>query len=1115
MDLGIGLTFRPVGALMECPTCKAGLPKASKFCSQCGAPLALACPGCGHTNAGQNKFCNQCGESLSAAIAAVPEPTAAPSGAERRQLSVMFCDLVGSVALAERLDPEDLHDILAAYQRQATKIVEAAGGIVARYQGDGILAYFGYPMAHEDDAERAITTGLQLLEAVGGLAPAPEKLRVRIGIATGIVVVGELTQSAQMDEPPIVGATPNLAARLQAIAEPDTIVIDDHTRRLTGRLFEYRDLGLRDLKGFAQPLRAWRILERSAVESRFEALHSAGLPLAGRQEELEVLSRRWKLAKRAEGQVVLLSGEAGIGKSRLTAALEFILQDEPHARLRYSCSPQHQGSALYPVISHLRRVAKITRADSDEQKFDKLSLLLASSNRDPEKLALIADLLSISTRGGHPQVELPPQTRKLQTFAALMSTIREISSEQPLLIVFEDVHWIDPTSLELIELCAEAAEHQRLLMVLTSRPGFLPTWSGRAHVTHLALNRLTRPEATSIVKSIAGTNALDERVVEQIVDRADGVPLFIEELTKTVMESAIVTANVGLGTQAIPSTLQASLLARLDRMSPVRDVIQICAAIGREFAFELLSSVYRFSNEQLKEALRQLTSAELIYRRNDPPVESYKFKHALVQDAAYGTLLRNQRKELHARIAKALEERFPERVATEPEVLAYHFSQADLVQPAIKYLQLAGQRATERGASLEGLAYFDKALNLLHSLPHTPERDQEELMLLIGRGLPLTAIGSYAAADVGENYRRAHALCRRMGTAPQIFPVLQGLYRFYLVSAELETALDTTNQLLDIANKAEDQSWLMEAHQAQAFSHGFRGELQAAQEHFDKSMMLFDPEHFRGRMHLYSTDTASSGLCLGALIAWLRGYPDRSAALTDQAMLRARDVQHPYTLAWALSFAAVLRQLGGDASATRYLAEECVALCQQHDFPFWLASSRIMRGWSLVDGGEQVAIGMDELRGGLTGWHKTGARVYAPYFTCCLAESCLVAGQPADGLTPLSEMIATVQRSNEGWWQPELYRLTGEILSKTGQVGPDGANPEYFFRKALELATHQGSRSLALRASMSLCRLWADHEIKRTEARKCLATIYGGFDEGLGTRDLRAARKTLDELSLN
>jgi class 3 adenylate cyclase/predicted ATPase len=1108
---------------MECPTCKASLPEGSNFCNQCGAPLAQ-CSACGHGNAARSRFCGECGAALgptaattSKVVAQAAPPAPLGSTAERRQLSVMFCDIVGSVALAERLDPEDLHDLLATFQRLGTRVVEAAGGLIARYQGDGILAYFGYPVAQEHDAEQAITTGLELVEAVGELGPADERLRVRIGIATGVVIVGELVKSSQMDEPPIVGETPNLAARLQAIAEPNAIVIDERTRRLTGRLFEYDDLGMRELKGFAKPLRAWRVLERSTVESRFEAFHSADLPLVGRQEELELLLRRWNRAKAGEGQVVLLSGQAGIGKSRLVAAFEAQLLDEPYGKLRYSCSPQHQGSALYPVISQIVHAAGIVRVDSDDQKFDKLRSLLTPLIKTPLDLSLIADLLSISTGDRYPPAELNPQVRKLRTFAALRSIIAELSSRQPLLIVFEDAHWIDPTSVELTELCIDAAEHQKVLLIMTSRPGFSPPWADRPYVAQLPLNRLPRSHASAMIRSIAEPLSLPDPIVQQILDRADGVPLFVEELTKTVIESDLATnstkATTGLlSGPAIPSTLQASLLARLDRLSPVRDVIQIGAAIGREFSLELLCAVCRVS-DQLQEALRQLVSAELIYRRTDAPNVSYRFRHALIQDAAYGTLLRNQRRGLHARIAKALEERFPDRVSTEPEVLAHHFSLAEIIQPAITYWQAAAQRAAERAGNVEAVAYYDKALTLLDTMPETPERDQQELMLLVGRGLPLTAIRSYAAADVGDNYRRAHALCKRMGAAPKIFPVLQGLYRFYLVGAELQTALDTTHQLLDIAGKAGDQTLLMEAHQAQAFSLGFRGELPAAQEHFEKCMALFDPEHFRGRMHLYSTDTATSALCLGALIAWLRGYPDRSAAITDKALARAREVNHPYSLAWALSFCAVLRQIRGEVSETRALAEECVALCQQHDFPFWLASGRIMRGWALTDEGEQVAIGIAELREGLAGWHQSGARVYTPYFTCCLAESYLAAGRPAEGLAPLAEMIDTVECTGEGWWQPELYRLTGELLSRTVKIAEDGANPKSFFSKALELATRRDAKSLVLRATMGLCRLAERDGAERREARERLLTIYRAFDEGASTRDLRTARQMLDELS--
>ena len=1110
---------------MECTTCKTDLPNGSKFCHHCGAPQSLACPACGHGNAASAKFCVDCGailafDALTAAAAIGQAPSSAQPGAasERRQLSVMFCDLVGSVSLAERLDPEDYNDVLATYLRQATTIVEAGGGLVARYLGDGILAYFGYPAAHEDDTEQAITTGLELIKAVGELGPAPERLRIRIGIATGTVIVGDLIHSGQMDQPSVVGETPNLAARLQALAQPNTVVIDERTRRLTGRLFECDDLGMQELKGFARPLRAWRVLARSAVDSRFEALHSADLPLVGRQEEFELLQRRWNRTKSGEGQVVLLSGEAGIGKSRLTAALLERLSGEALIRLRYFCSPQHTDSVLYPIIGHMERVAGLAHDDKPQAKLDKLDAVLAQTSTSTEDAALFAEMLSLANDGRYPALELAPEHRRQRTLEALTAQLLELVRRQPVLMIFEDAHWADPTSLEVLGRTVARIKTLPALLIVTFRPEFTAPWAGQSHVTSVTLNRLGEAEAAGIIAGLVGSKNLPADVLAEIVERTDGIPLFVEEVTKAVLEAESEGAArrtisaVPSPALAVPASLHASLMARLDRLGPAKEVAQIGSAIGREFSHILLASVARKSDAELGSALELLVRSGLLSRLGMPPQASYLFKHALVQDAAYDTLLREQRRALHARIARALEERFPDRAATEPEVLAYHFSEAGLLPAAIGYWQAAGKRATGRAGMVEAVAYFDKALALLRTLPETPERDQQELMLLIGRGLPLTAIRSYAAPDVGDNYRAAHALCKRIGTSPKIFAVLQGLYRFYLVSAELHTVLDTTTQLLDIAEKSGDQNLLMEAHQALAHTRGYRGELQAAQEHFDKCMALLDPERFRGRMHLYSTDTATSALSLGAQIAWLRGYPDRCDTITKQGIARARAVDHPFTLASMLGSASVHSEIRGDINMTRQLAEECVALARQRDFPYWLACGRMMRGLALAKQGEP-AEGIAELREGLAGWSKTGAHIYVPYYTCCLAEAYRAAGQPANGLGPLTEIIAFVERSGEGWWQPELYRMKGELLLEAGQVDEDGANPEHYFRKAFELAEHQGGRSLALRAIMSLCRLEAGERGEHSEARKRLARLYATFDEGLDTSDLREARQLLNQPS--
>jgi class 3 adenylate cyclase len=605
----------------------------------------------------------------------------------------MFCDLVDSVGLAERLDRESLRDVLAAYQRRATEIVEASGGLVARYLGDGVLAYFGYPIASEDDAERAIRAGLELIKSVEGLTLSLEKLRLRVGIATGMVLVGELVASEVADQPPIVGGTPNLAARLQSIAEPNTIVIAPSTKQLAGGLFEYADLGARNLKGFPQPVRAWQVLGESVAASRLEALRSAHMPLIGREEEVDLLLRRWARAKCSEGRVVLVTGEAGIGKSRLTRAVQERLTAEAHTRLIYHGSPHHQESALYPVISQLIRATGIQREHSAEQKLAKLEALLAPTVENLEEaVARFAPLLSIPLGSRHAPLDLTPQRRKERTFRALLGQLQALAARQPVLVILEDAHWFDPTSLELFSLAIEGISSLAVLVVITARPEFAPPWPSHPHLSTVTLSRLGTNEGKALAFTIAKGKALPPEVLDHILAHTDGVPLFVEELTKTVLESGLLN-DAGdryelrgpLPSLAIPSTLHASLLARLDRLSAVKDVAQTAAAIGRGFSYALIAAVAIIPERELQMALAQLVAAELIFQRGAPPDANYLFKHALVQDAVYASMVRTRRQQIHAQIAQALEERFPDVVESEPEVLAtsFHSGRSDRARRAV------------------------------------------------------------------------------------------------------------------------------------------------------------------------------------------------------------------------------------------------------------------------------------------------------------------------------------------------------------------------------------------------------------------------------------------------
>src|SRR5215831_3431969 len=685
---------------------------------------------------------------------AAPRIAAAHDSAERRQLTVLLCDLVGSTALSVKLDPEDLRGIIAAYHRCCSELVERNGGFVARYMGDGVLAYFGYPHAHEHDAERAVRAGLALVEAVQKLeSVAGVPLQVRVGIATGLVVVGDLTGAGAAQEQPVVGETPNLATRLQALAEPGAVVIESRTRRMTGGLFEYRDLGTVALKGFAEDVLAWQVLRADATVSRFEALHATTTPLIGRDEEIDLLLRRWDQAKRGEGCVVLLSGEPGIGKSRIAQTIVERLGNEPHTRLRYFCSPHHQDSAGYPVITQLERAAGFRRDDTDEQRLDKLEAVLAPGTTNlSEVVPLFADWLSIPTGDRYPALNLTPEKRKEKTLHLALAQVEGLAAHQPLLMVYEDVHWSDPTTRESLDLLIDRVSALQILVIMTFRPEFTPPWVGRSHVTLLSLNRLPIRHRAEMITHVIVGKILPKEIANQIIDRTDGIPLFIEELTKAVVESGVLT-ETGDGYRVtgpvapltIPTTLHASLLARLDRLAPTREVAQTAAALGRTFSHELISIVATMSKPQLDDALEQLVTAELIFQRGTPPDAEYTFKHALVQDAAYSTLLRSRRVQLHARIVATFEDHFPETVVAQPGLLARHCVQAGLAEKAVVYWRKAGQQAMARSATMEAEESYRQALMMLNALPESSERDTRELELCSALVYALQRTRGYSA----------------------------------------------------------------------------------------------------------------------------------------------------------------------------------------------------------------------------------------------------------------------------------------------------------------------------------------------------------------------------------
>ncbi len=704
-------------------------------------------------------------------------PSAHPEDrAERRQVTVMFADLVGSTALSGRVDPEDLREVISSYQKCVAETVQRFGGFVAKYMGDGVLIYFGYPQAHEDDAERAVRAGLELVAAVGDLKTNTAALQTRVGIATGLVVVGDLIGSGEAQERGIVGETPNLAARLQGVAEPNAVVIAESTRRLVGNLFELEDRGVQDLKGITGPVRAWAALRPSSVESRFEALHTSGLTeLVGREEELELLLRRWSKAKTGEGQVVLLSGEPGIGKSRLTAALLERLATEPHTRLRYFCSPQRTDSALFPIISQMERAAGFTHADTGQVKLDKLDAVLALASTSKQDAALFAEMLSLLNDGRYPAIELTPQQRRQKTLEALTAQVEALSRANPVLMIFEDVHWIDPTSLEALGRAVDRLRTLGVLLIATYRPEFEPPWIGRPYVTALTLNRLGEREIAAMIDGVTGNKPLPASIRQDIIERTDGIPLFVEEMTKAVLEAAgegateRAVAAIPSSSVAVPASLHASLMARLDRLGSAKEVAQIGAVIGREFPHALLAAVARKEEPQLRSALDRLIEAGLLFRQGVAPHATYLFKHALVQDVAYGTLLREPRRALHARIAETLESQFAEIAERQPELLARHCTEAGLIEKAVGLWGKAGQRSLERSALVEAIEQLTRALDQIATLPATPALRREQINLQVALITPLIHVKGYAAPETKAAVERARLLIEQAEALGEFF----------------------------------------------------------------------------------------------------------------------------------------------------------------------------------------------------------------------------------------------------------------------------------------------------------------------------------------------------------
>jgi class 3 adenylate cyclase/tetratricopeptide (TPR) repeat protein len=1051
-------------------------------------------------------------------VAPTPAAVAAAPEAERRQLTVMFCDLVGSTALSTGMDPEDLRDVIASYQNRCSAAIRRYDGFVAKYMGDGILVYFGYPRAHENEAERSVRAGLDIVEAMADLnaaVPRPPgvELAVRIGIATGPVIVGDQIGEGTASETAVVGETPNLAARLQALAQPNQIVASASTRAMLGDHFDLEDLGASELKGFAEPVPAWRVLSARDVESRFAATRTgSSAPLVGRQEEMGLLLRAWEGSCHGRGQVVLIQGEAGVGKSRLLEGLREAT-GKNHVWVAIRCSPFHTASAFHPIVEHLKRVFGWQPEDTALQHLAKLEAGLAGFKTLPlsESVRLFADLISVPVpEDRYPRLSMTAQQQRDATLDAIVGWLIEVAERTPVLMAWEDLHWADPTTLETLGMLIEQVPTAAMLVVATYRPELTPPWSQRSHMTPITLNRLERPEVETMVGHLSGGRPLPGEVVDHIVAKADGVPLYVEELTKAILGSGVLEARgdayVLTGALAqlhIPETLQDSLMARLDRAPRLREVAQLGSVLGREFAYDMISALAGLEEQMLQSGLGQLVVDELLYQRGRPPRSRYLFKHALIQDAAYQSLLKRTRQQYHQQVAKLLEDRFPEVASTQPELVAHHYTEANCTAQAIAYWLRAGAAAASKWANVEAIDQFRRGLALVEALSDPRERAECELDLQMALGPALIATKIHSHPDVGRAYARAWELCRQLGDYSREFTTLRGLMLYHVNRAEMDQSQHFAEEAMRVAERLDDTARLVGARMALGVTLLWQGKLEPALAHFRRGFEMFDPN-----MEFPDWPGSHPGVQCQfqpMLISWMLGYPDRSLDELRAAVRSAETLGHPFTLAQTLCFVALVPIFRREPSVVADYAERALRICEEQHIAHYHAMALCENGWALGASGESEE-GLAQIAQGIDSY---GLGVFQHLLLALQADAQLVIGKPEAALASVAAGLKAVEGAGGAPLEAELHRLRGEAMLAGAGTASDA---ETAIEKGIDVARRQNAKSWELRGAMSLARL-RRQQGRPQEAVTLLAPVYGWFTEGFDTADLKDAKALLDKLT--
>ena len=1092
---------------MTCPRCGAAVAADKKFCGDCGAALPWRCNSCGSDNPPDKRFCADCGASRGAISGGVAPRHAAP-GPERRLLSVMFVDLVGSTAMGQRLDAEDLRETIGAFHAHVTSLVACFDGFIARHMGDGVLVYFGYPHADEADAERAIRCGLTIIDAVQRLNTAagpPGTLNVRIGIDTGLVVVGDLIGFGASREAAVVGDTPNLAARLQSAAEPGTVLISDAMRLLVGGLFECRELNLPNLKGRRGPERAWLVEGETVIDSRYEALRRGRLSLVNRTEELEILLRRWEQAKGGEGRVVLLTGEPGIGKSRLVAALEQYAAAGRHVVLRFLCSPHHLDTPLYPIIQHSERAAKFQRGDSPSVKWNKLDELLPSDTSAHDK-ALLADLLSVRHPDGDFLKAMTPQRRKSMAFAAILRRLDEVTRRQPILVVLEDMHWADPTTLELLNSVVEAIQRLPVLLVITARPEARALWTSRPHVTVKMLSGLEDDLAAMLIRQVSGGLELPAEVVKRIVTHADSVPLFIEELTKTVLgrlQDSEHGSIESLSADVVPPSLYSSLMARLDRLHVGKEVARTAAVIGRDFSFELMEAVSQLPTKRLEEALRELTEAEIVIPHGEPPFATYTFRHALVQEAAYASLLRDQRRGIHRSLAETLERHADE--TAEPQVIAWHFAEAAAPDRSVHHYQRAAQRATGRFALAEMVHHLRNALRQIEHIPSSVERQRLELTLQLDLGRVLIDHEGADSEGVRAAFERARELCWALDEAKFLPQVYDGLVvNWHFIHSQPERIFQYGDEMLAAYGKSNDPRLLLMTKRVRGLANLLLGNFDAAGDEMQSVIDMYVPERDGPAAGMAIRDPKASTSSFLSLSLAIQGHGDAGAAMSRAGVDYAQTLNHPISLNLALRRACARAMLQKDVQGVSEFAGRLIALRAGYETYKGSWEGTFFHDWAEMCLRPDPVL-LDRMQVFLHRLDATKNWALLPLYLASTAELIGTSGDVGAAVVMLERAAEITNLTGSRWCEAEIVRLQARYGAR------DVDHAAALLRSSLAIARRQGAKLWELRTAMDMARLLRDLG-DVDGARAVLGPVYGWFTDGAETVDVVSARTLLDEL---